>query len=156
MEMAIGCFNTSSILVSRFIPHSELTSCPNKITRQAPRRAHARNYHAAATRRIVEHFPVACVRGHLAFALLQDKTAFLHGHTHDPALLLDERGGLLDLLAEDVPLEEVGEPDLDFVVEEFGGGNGEDLCRCVSARYPDRVFAGHSWWGLSYGRFPPG
>jgi hypothetical protein len=43
-----------------------------------------------------------------------------------------EERGLGDLLAHDVALEEVGEPDFGFVFEVDGCGDGEDLCCLIS------------------------
>lgn len=43
----------------------------------------------------------------------------------------DDRRWLWDVLAEDVALDEVWEPDSQLVADEFAGGDGEDLCgRC--------------------------
>jgi hypothetical protein len=39
-----------------------------------------------------------------------------------------QKRGLGNLLAHDVALEEVWEPDFGFVFEVDGGGDGEDLC----------------------------
>ena len=41
---------------------------------------------------------------------------------------LDDRRRLDDVLAEDVALDEVGEPDVQFVADETLGRDGEDLC----------------------------
>lgn len=46
-------------------------------------------------------------------------------------LLLDDRRRLRDVLAEDLGLDEPGQPDGEFVADKFLGGDVEDLCICV-------------------------
>lgn len=46
-------------------------------------------------------------------------------------LLLDNRRRLRDVLAEDLGLDEPGQPDGEFVADEFLGWDVEDLCVCV-------------------------
>jgi hypothetical protein len=49
----------------------------------------------------------------------------------EAALCVDERG-LGNLLAQDVALDEVGQPDFGLVLEVDGCGDGEDFCLDVS------------------------
>ena len=50
------------------------------------------------------------------------------GDFGDAGLLLDDRWGLGNVLAEDVALEEVRQEDLGLVADELTCGDGEDLC----------------------------
>ena len=61
-----------------------------------------------------------------------------------------EQRGLGNLLAHDVALNEVRQPDLGFVLEVDGCGDGEDLCMVVLADVAlDRI--GVEWDGVEDG-----
>jgi hypothetical protein len=62
-------------------------------------------------------------------------------HLLDAVARRVQKRGLGDLLAHDVALEEVREPDFGFVFEVDGCGDGEDLC-CVVSIVGKRVILG--------------
>lgn len=66
----------------------------------------------------------------------------------------DDRRGLLDLASQNVALDEVGEPDVEFVADERLRGDGKDLC-AGGVRWLGGECVRFWFWG-TYGQFLPG